>query len=169
MFSSGLRRTAQVQGISQREIAKALGYKQSVVLSHMALGRVPIPVERAAQFAKHLNLDAKAFLAAVLKQRYPDIDWSTSLRGDDADLESTHLVQSIEAIACRPIEQLAPEQMRVIREVAADPHAERRWLTVHEVRAIELLRRHVPLLARDGLSKEEEGAIEEAINAKRVL
>lgn len=160
MFSAGLRRTAAEQGISQREIAKSLGYKQSVVLSHMALGRVPIPIERAAQFAEHLHLDARTFLAAVLKQRYPEIDWKTSLREDETELRATHLAQSIEAIACRPIDQLAPEQMRVMREVAADPHAERRWLSVHEVQAIDLLRRLLPKIASDGLSREDQNLIE---------
>jgi hypothetical protein len=73
---------------------------------------------------------------------------------------STHLVATIEAIACRPMDKLSPEQMRVMREVAADPHAERRWLTVHEVGALNLLRSLVPDLHRNGLSRLDAESIE---------
>ena len=39
-------KAAQASGRSQRDVAAELGYKTSVVLSHMTAGRVPIPVDR---------------------------------------------------------------------------------------------------------------------------
>ena len=154
MLARGIRRVAQEDGLSQRELAKRLGYKQSTILSHMALGRVPIPVDRAIDLADHLHLDHKSFVFAVLHQRFPDVPWKDWLQGTENDDRPSDAVQAIELIAQCPIDELSPGQMSVMREVAADPHAERRWLTVHEVEAIELLRRSIPDLSTRGLPRQ---------------
>ena len=163
MLADGIRRAAAERGLSQRDLAKLLGYKQSVVLSHMALGRVPIPVDRALQFAAQLELDPNAFMSAVLGQRYPAVSWGDS-PVTSAARRMSHLEASIEKIAQRGLDELEAGQKKVIREVAADPHAERRWLSVHEVQAINLLRRLLPHLASDGLSREDENLIEGLID-----
>src|SRR4051794_35113776 len=75
MLEEAMKR-AQVAGRSQRQVAKDdLGYGSSVVLSHMTLGRVPIPIDRAEDIANALGMEPKAFLLAVLEQRHPDIDY----------------------------------------------------------------------------------------------
>ena len=43
MLASGLQRASEERGLSIRQLGKLLKYKQAVVLSHMATGRVPIP------------------------------------------------------------------------------------------------------------------------------
>ena len=73
MFRSALERHVRRKKTSIRKLASELGYKQSTVLSHMASGRVPIPIERAIVFADHLDLARSQFLTAVMKQRHPDV------------------------------------------------------------------------------------------------
>lgn len=168
MLRGAIAHTRETKKISQRDLAKALGYKQSAVLSHMALGRVPIPIERAAQLAEHLSIDPQVFLVAVLKQRFPLVEWDDKLRASESAPASTHLMRTIETIAGRQVDNLSSAQMRVMREVAADPHAERRWLTVHEVRAVELLRTLAPNMPSDGLAQLEERQLKEAFVTQTV-
>ena len=163
LLAEALSNAASERGLSQRAIAKQLGYKQSVVLSHMALGRVPIPVERAVQFAEVLMLDERTFLMAVLNQRFPKVDWrlltSPSRVSDAAD----DLVRSLEAILDGPLEMLSDEQAHVIREVASDKNASNRWLSVHEVPAVSLLRSLRPKIWSDGLSADDREAVLRAL------
>ena len=52
MLAKALEDAARDRDLSQRQIARQLGYKGSVVLSHMALGRVPIPIDRVPDFCR---------------------------------------------------------------------------------------------------------------------
>lgn len=73
MLSSALQRyTAQNPG-GLRALAVRLGIGQATVLSHMAHGRIGIPLDRVAQFAEILGLDSADFSLAVLKQRAPEV------------------------------------------------------------------------------------------------
>src|SRR5689334_14158863 len=76
MLESAMK-AAQATGRSQRQVAAELGYKTSVVLSHMTVGRVPIPVDRAKDMATTLGMDPDTFLLAVLEQRHPEIDFKS--------------------------------------------------------------------------------------------
>lgn len=73
MMAEAFTKLALKKGLSQRRLAAQLGYKSSVVLSHMALGRVPIPIDRASQLAQVLQLDEREFVLALLEQRHPNI------------------------------------------------------------------------------------------------
>ncbi len=163
MFSEALRAAADERGISQRAIAKQLGYKQSVVLSHMALGRVPIPLERAAQLADMLLIDKRAFLAAVLAQRLPGIDWSEVIGPGTASGRFGELVSTLQTIAHGSLDSLAPGQKSVMREVVADRYAAERWLSVHEVPTVSLLRSLRPEFGAEGLSRTDLVAIKRAL------
>ena len=169
LLSVGLANAASERGLSQRALAKQLGYKQSVVLSHMALGRVPIPLERAAQFADLLLLDKREFVTAVLVQRLPEIDWAELLSSGPAPTKASDLASSLEVIAPGSLDALSLGQKAVIREAAADRHAEERWLSVHEVPAIALLRALRPNMVSEGLSREDHEAITEALTGCRGL
>lgn len=133
MLAAALKVAAAEERLSQRALAKRLGYKQAVVLSHMALGRVPIPVERAGQLAQHLHIDERAFTIAVLRQRYPDLPWGCLLR---AEPSKGKLASEIEIIAGKSLDDLSIEQQSVMREVAGDPAPGRRWLSIHEIPAM---------------------------------
>jgi DNA-binding transcriptional regulator YdaS (Cro superfamily) len=166
LLSDGLANAASERGLSQRALAKQLGYKQSVVLSHMALGRVPIPLERAAQFADLLLLDKREFVTAVLAQRLPDIDWSELISSGPAPTKASEMVSCLEALAQGSLDALSLGQKTVMREVAADQYAEERWLSVHEVPAIALLRSLRPNMGSDGLSLEDREAITEVLTGQ---
>lgn len=138
---------------SLRSVAKDLNYKQAAPLSHMATGRIPIPVERAAEIAGATGLDATFFLSIVLKQRYPtaDIDFSgdpmhRSNLANAADPSSAY-----DWMAHNP----TASQSRVIREVLRDAQAADRWLSPHEVSVIRLLRKLRPGITSDGLTSSE--------------
>lgn len=126
----------QLEGISLRKTAAQLDYKQAVVLSHMLMGRVPIPIERAPQFAKHLGMNERQFLQAVLEQRMPDIAWSEMFQ------TSSSLAARLETIAGKSLDELTDDQKYVMREVAGTPEPGRRWLTVHELPLVEMIREY---------------------------
>lgn len=164
MLAAGLRRASEERGLSLRKLGAMLNYKQAVVLSHMALGRAPIPLDRAEQLAEVLDMDKSTFLSAVLRQRHPEVDWSlisgsVPAPGDQA----AALARDLESIAGRSLADLSPEQRSVIREVAADARPARRWLAVHELPVIDLIRQHRPSVREMGLDSEDRAAIEIAL------
>lgn len=163
LFADGLRNLAEREETSARQLAERFGYKTSVVLSHMATGRVPIPLEKVPQFAALLNLDGPEFAGAVLQQRYPDI-WV--LLGQSRRASAPHasaLAIDLETIAGRPLDALSPDQKAAMREVAADLNASKRWLTVHEFPVIDMLREYRPDMRAYGLSSRERFALEQAL------
>lgn len=149
MLSQGLARAKEERGISVRQLGKQLGYKQAVVLSHMAKGRVPIPIDRAEDLAEALKLDKASFLQAVVRQRYPTVAWHL-LSGGCQPSGSDSLAQELEAILGAPLKNLNQEQRAVMREVAAEPRPRRRWLSVHEIPAVQKLRDIYPNMEREG-------------------
>lgn len=165
MLAEALEKAQQDKGWSQRAIAKMLNYKTSVVLSHMALGRVPIPIDRAMDFARLLKMDAPRFLLAVLEQRHPDIDFLRIL-GASAKKKSTgkggresFVLEELEALAGKPLDELSNDQVNVLREAVSNPNAMRRWLMPHEVSVIEAIRRTHP----DGMSPKQRQELEKAL------
>lgn len=159
LLSAGLANAANEEGLSQRSLAKLLGYKQSVVLSHMALGRVPIPLERAVQLADLLGIGKREFLMAVLAQRLPDVDWSEIIASGATENQDGGFVSSLEIIARGPLDGLSLTQKSVMREVARDTYAGERWLSVHEVPSVALLRSLRPGMRTNGLLAEDQEAI----------
>ncbi len=158
MLLSGLRRISDESGTSIRQLAKQLGYKQAVVLSHMASGRVPIPIDRAPELAKALDLPERAFVRAVLEQRHPDVDWAMFAEDAADGLES-----DLRMIAGVDLGELSREHSRVVREAVAEPHPARRWLTVHELPIVEMLRELRPAISVDGLSSSDRRAIRHSL------
>lgn len=158
MLLAGLERARDEMGLSVRQIAKTLGYKQAVVLSHMATGRAPIPIDRAEQIAEALEIDPGKFLRAVLNQRHPEVAWELITSGASATA-ADNLASQLEVILHAPLSDLTGEQRRVLREVAADRSPGRRWLSVHELPLMDAMRSQRGS-GRDGeLSDEEIDAI----------
>lgn len=159
LLRAGLVR-AQYEGLSLRELARRLNYKQSVVLSHMAMGRAPIPLDRATDIAGVVGIPEVDFLKACLNQRHPSVDWSIlGVRPDDFVLELTTL-------AGRSLDSLSPDHRTIMREVIADPAPSRRWLNISELSAVELLRELRPHLASEGLSSEDRQALRLALSRR---
>lgn len=149
MLREGIRRQAE-QGRSIRSLGKALNYKQAVVLSHMANGRVPVPLERAPDIARATGLDPSQFLAAAVAQRNPE---AADLLGRQIAADRVGgIAFELAAIADAPLDALNEEQQAVLREVVADPRPRRRWLAVAELPAVLSLRQARPRMVHDGLS-----------------
>jgi len=146
MLAEALARANEERNLSQRQLAKILNYKTSVVLSHMALGRVPIPVDRALDFARLLNMDAPKFLLAVLEQRHPDIDFgrtfgiSTKSKPVSVEGRESYTLEELESIAGKPLDELPVDRINILREAVADPNASRRWLDLGELQLMEAIR-----------------------------
>ena len=143
LLSEALRRKSEVERVSLRSIAKQLDYKQAVVLSHMANGRVPIPVDRAEDIAAAVGLPEREFLLAVLEQRHEEVNWSLITSMND------EFVEELEAIAGKPLSTLSPEHRQVMREVVTEPRPQRRWLALTEVPVMEAVRAEVPYIRSD--------------------
>ncbi|GAB5349048.1 hypothetical protein [Alteriqipengyuania sp. 357] len=150
MLSEGLARAKEEQGLSVRQIGKIMGYKTAVVLSHMALGRVPIPIDRTMELADILKLDKRAFLQAVVRQRHPEVQWEL-LSGNGLSSGADTLVMELQAALGASVGELSREQRSVMREVAAERSPRRRWLSVHELHVVEVLRELFPHMACDGV------------------
>ena len=127
MLFSAIERAKEQRGLSVRQAAKLLGYKQAVVLSHMASGRAPIPIDRAEEIARVFEVSPPQFLSAVLEQRHPEVNWK--LISDSAlSSDENNLADELEII-------------RILREVVAEPRPSRRWLSVHELPIVERQRK----------------------------
>lgn len=152
LLREGLARAKGERNLSARKIALGLGYKQPVVLSHMASGRVPVPLERAVEIAGAVGLPASAFLIAALEQREPQAaELMRSPSGGMADL----FVGELQALAGGPLEALPDGHKQVLREVITDRAPERRWLPLTELRAIAEIRKAAPHFSTTGLSTAE--------------
>lgn len=158
MLADGLRTASQERGLSLREIGRRLNYSQPVVLSHMATGRVPVPIDRALAIAAEVGLPEKEFLLAVLQQRHPDVSWG--LVTGSADPVETEL----EKIAGKPLSALSLGHQRVLRGVVRDSHPEERWLAIPEVAAVRLLRKRFPKLQTEGLDPRDRARLAELLN-----
>lgn len=156
MLAKALARASDERGLSLRKIGALLGYKQAVVLSHMATGRVPIPIDRAEDIARIVEIDPAVFLTAVVKQRHPDVEWS--LLGS-ADGDGSDLIHELAVSFGKPLGDLSQEQRAVMREVAAEQRPRRRWLSVHELTAIDALRELRPGIGTQGLEPSDLAAI----------
>jgi hypothetical protein len=160
MLKAGIK-AAQAVGRSQRDIARELDYKSSVVVSHMASGRVAIPAERARDIARLLDLDPNAFLIAVLEQRFPREDFN-ALFG--VSYSSDETVRKLEAVAGCSLNDLPADTRALLEEVVAARNPRRRWLALPEIATMELVRRLRPESSKAGLSDEDHAALERALN-----
>ena len=163
MLSEGLARAKDENGLSVRQIGKLMNYKTADVLSHMATGRVPIPIDRAMQMADLLKLDSKSFLLAVLRQRHPEVDWGIVI-GSGRSAAADSLAMELEAVLGARLKDLSQEQRAVMREVAAEPRPRRRWLSVHELHAVEVLREMRPSVSSNGLSAADTEVLRERLS-----
>ena len=164
MLNEGLARASTQEGLSLRKVAARLGYKQAVVLSHMATGRVPIPIDRAEDIAEALEIDPASFLQAVVEQRHPDVSWS--LLGA-VSAQDSGMAHELAVTLGKPLRELSTEQRAVMREVAAEPSPRRRWISVHELVVVETLRQARPRMASEGLEARDLDAIRTALRSRR--
>jgi transcriptional regulator with XRE-family HTH domain len=153
ILADGLRSAAQERGLSLREIGRRLGYRQPVVLSHMASGRVPVPIDRATDIAQQVGISPDHFLEAVLSQHHPEVEWGL-ITGKPG-----HFLQGLEKAAGKPLVALSAGHHRILREVVKDTKPEERWLSMPEIAAVRLLRELFPRMPTSGLSEDDRDAL----------
>src|SRR3546814_13326797 len=139
MLATALKRAWNEKRLSQRTLAKQLGYRSSVVLSHMASGRVPIPIERVDDYAQLLEIDEGEFLLAVLEQRYPHLDFR-NMGAKTVPQSEDGLLEELELIAGQPLSSLPPSQMNVVSESIADNTDKSRRLPLNNLSLVDVLR-----------------------------
>jgi hypothetical protein len=149
MFLAGAIAERARERISLRELGRRLKYQQPVVLSHMATGRVPIPVDRAVEIAKIVGLSPRRFLLSVLEQRHPGVDWSIIAEPTDS------FAAELETIAGKPLDELPSDTKAVLREAIVARQPARRWLTAAELPAVEIVRDLRPGFRSQGLAVED--------------
>lgn len=146
MLSEALDSASSERKITQREVAQNLGYKSAVVLSHMASGRVPVPIDRADDLSRILRMDRGQFLLAVLEQRFPDIDFKKVLskapKGAAKPAKKQVLVEDLEAIAGREMDDMPQGTIAVLRSVVGDANPQRRWAQTSEIPILAALRKN---------------------------
>lgn len=154
-------KVAASRGRSQRQIAKELHYRNSTVLSHMATGRAPIPVDRAEDIAIAVGLDINRFLLAVLEQRFPKVNFRNLF---NISLSANSTVAKLEMVSGASLDDLPLEVQALLAEVVAVRNPLKRWLSLPEFQIMEALRRHRPDVAIQGLTDVE---MERVIGALR--
>ncbi|SFJ50061.1 hypothetical protein SAMN03159338_1581 [Sphingomonas sp. NFR04] len=161
MLADGLNQVEREKQWNQRAVAKLLNYKTAVVLSHMAAGRVPIPIDRAPDIARVLKLNAGDFIMAVLEQRHPEIDWARMLSGARAAPKAkgsdSFVATDLEALAGAELDSLPQNVVNVLRDVVTDRNPSRRWMSLGEVPIVEAIRNHHPA----GLTPVQRKALDE--------
>jgi hypothetical protein len=163
MLHTALQRAAKERGLSTRAAARELGYKATVVISHMATGRVPIPLERAVEIAQVVGLDPPAFYAAVLEQRYPGSSEMLGLANRNVERPGT-FVSELTVLAGCGLEELPEEHRRILREVVSERAPARRWLSIAELPTVLALRRLRPDMSKHGLTHDDIVAIRSALD-----
>lgn len=163
MVAEGVERLQAATGMTQRDIASRLGYKTSVVLSHIVTGRIPIPIDRATIIARELDLDPAALLIATLKQRHPEIDFDMLLGVEVSD--KNPIAVELEAIAGQPLDRLPAATLSILREVVGAAKPERRWLSSAELPVIEVFRQRYPTLHSEGLKPDDRRRLSEWLRA----
>lgn len=167
MLRSALERVSRERRLSLRSLAKQLGYKQATVLSHMSNGRIPIPLERATDIARAVDLAPDAFLAASVAQRAPEAKkfWGFESAGDAEVAERAYFVAELTELAGSALENLNDEQKRIIREVVLDPNPSRRWLSSTELGVVLMLRRVRPEFTTRGLDERDLAKLRDVLSS----
>lgn len=157
MLRSALDRAHRERRLSIRTLGKQLGYKQATVISHMATGRVPIPLDRAIDIAAAVHLSPAEFLLAAIEQRAPTA--SDVLQQLLPRHELSGFAAELEAIAGQSLDLLPDEHKAVLREVVSDRAPRRRWLSLPALQTISEIQEARPNFAERGLAAIDLNAI----------
>ncbi|OHD05596.1 helix-turn-helix domain-containing protein [Sphingopyxis sp. RIFCSPHIGHO2_12_FULL_65_19] len=160
MLDRALALTKEKSGKNLTEVASAIGISKAT-LSHMAVGRAPIPIDRAHDLANHLNMEPRTFVMAVLNQRHPEA--MAIVAGSELQSNGKQDRQ-LDWVLSRPVAELSDDQVTIIREVARDARPRERWLSVSEVPTVNAIRRLRP----NGTTQDDFDGIEMALIANDV-
>jgi hypothetical protein len=139
MLAEGLKRyTAQHPG-GLRAVAADLEIKQATVLSHMATGRIGIPLDRATELASKLEINVADFCLAVLEQRAPTV--YKALDDELVLLESSRLPTGLrEVLAGVTSDRITDEHTQIIGEILATKRPAEKWMRPLEDDIVRVVR-----------------------------
>jgi hypothetical protein len=113
-----------------------------------------VPLDRAAQIARAVQIDPAEFLLAAVEQRTSDAP--KLLRPDDVESSAANgFVGELALIAGGSLDLLDEQHRSVIREVVTDVAPRRRWLSLAELPILLRLRERRPHMQDEGLPAEE--------------
>lgn len=141
MLAAGLKEYSSKHKGGLRGLATQLGIKQATVLSHMANGRMTIPLNRVRALAEILGLDLQSFALAVLRQRAPELSEILAPQGGGEDVSFLRIDE----------QKIGAEKMHLIKSIIDDPKPVARRAVGREADLLDLLRERRPL----GLSERE--------------
>lgn len=144
MLATAIERYTAVRPGGLRALAATLGLKQAVVLSHMANGRMAIPLERAEGLASVLDLPPIEFAAAVLHQRAPGV---AAMLGLDRELQRRQRLDGIRRAILEAVERadnVSEQHVGVIREILRHAAETARYVAGDEGRVVDAIRRSFP-------------------------
>jgi hypothetical protein len=131
MLAEAVGRAKRELGKTSAELATDAGYKQPGALSHMATGRITVPIDRAVKLARLLGLNEAEFMFAVLEQHHQGVPWRTIFG------------------------EIAREPERANVEAHMVLGGDNLPIQGHEIRALNFLRGVVPGFQSDGLTPEQ--------------
>ncbi|WP_298190565.1 hypothetical protein [Novosphingobium sp.] len=119
--------------------------KQATVLSHMATGRIGIPLDRVEQFAEVLEMNPEEFSFAVIEQREPAmLGLLSRFYGHVCDrAQSGELASLIDEM--RSTADLSSRQMSDIREILRQRDTPSRLVTGRASELISVIRSARPI------------------------
>lgn len=126
-----------------RALAARLGIKQATVLSHMATGRIGIPLDRAEELAQLLDINQQMFCAAVLEQRAPSIFRILVEEGPSAS--PSDAARNADLRRALVSAELSPEQEATIRAILSGGPGCVRWLSENEAALLTTIRECRPM------------------------
>jgi light-regulated signal transduction histidine kinase (bacteriophytochrome) len=159
MLRSALDQYVRRNKSSLRKLAKELGYKQSTMFSHMASGRIAIPIDRATELADVLEMPRATFVPAVVKQRYPEVADALA-----SGVGGSGLQMSLAGVSANDT-QLTKMQQKILRELSRDTCPEERWLAASEVPLVKFLRTEFPQIFDEQVTGAQRRALKAAIQS----
>lgn len=158
LLRDGLLAAKSERRLSARQIAFSLGYKQPVVLSHMAAGRVAVPLDRAIEIAEAVGVDPLELLLASLEQKEPRA-WGMLAGYGMGAAHHDEFSLELAMLAGGSLSTLSEGHKAVLREVVSDREPGRRWLAIPEIPTVNAIREAAPDIAKHGLPSEVRNAI----------
>lgn len=157
MLDQAIKRYTAANPGGLRALAARIGIKQATVLSHMANGRIGIPLDRATQFADILGMDATTFSLAVLQQKDPEIYnlLSTEARKKAAPTTTPFITPE----ALKDGITISAFKMRLIAEILSTPDDKIRHATGNEAELLNLIRSMCPM----GLDEKDWSLVRESV------
>lgn len=152
MLSDAIAARRRADKASLRMLAAEMEMS-SAMLSHMATGRIPIPVDGAAKLADALGISRSEFVKSVLKQRFPN---AMAILDDEADVggnDGSEVTRARMMVTFYDGTPPTGDLALILDQVRTADDAQERWLTPSELPVVNMIRRLRPNFSKLGLTE----------------